>query len=284
MDILETLQLSEILHEVSSILLIPTVIVLLCLIVYALWSIGSIIVELVRERRDYRVYIPELVARLESAPMDELSKIVDESGLLVRQKDDAKELISYLYLSEDARIEVAKRLLTNSNARNQHVVSRNESASRVAPMVGLMGTLIPLGPGIVALGTGDLETLSDSLLVAFDTTVAGLATSVVCFLIARVRRGWYSDYTVSMEAVFNTLLERGQKAHEEGYEFDRNVFVYDIGGKYAIESPLDQNEDHGKQGNASNNDTAKSAAASTKQQIADSTANAKQNDVSKEER
>ncbi len=239
MDILETLHLSEILHFVSNILLVPTVAGLLVLIVFSVLCIGSIVIELVRERRDYRVHIPELVARLEGAPMSRLDDIVDESGLLTRQKDDCKELISYLYLSEDARIEVAKRLLANSNDRSQRSIARTDAAAKVAPMLGLMGTLIPLGPGIIALGTGDIQTLSDALLVAFDTTVAGLAAAVVCFLISRVRRRWYSDYTVSMEAVFNTLLERGRVAHEVGYQFERQVYVYDKAGKQATRCPLD---------------------------------------------
>lgn len=42
-------------------------------------------------------------------------------------------------------------------------------------MLGLLGTLIPLGPGIIALGQGDTQTLSTSLLTAFDTTIAACA-------------------------------------------------------------------------------------------------------------
>ena len=71
-----------------------------------------------------------------------------------------------------------------------------------------MGTLIPLGPGIVALGQGDTATLSGSLLVAFDTTVAGLIVAAVVLVIAKIRRRWYDQYMSALEAAVTTLLER----------------------------------------------------------------------------
>lgn len=105
-------------------------------------------------------------------------------------------------------------------------------------MLGLMGTLIPLGPGLVALGSGDTQSLSQSLQFAFDTTVAGLATAIVCMLVTRVRRRWYGDYLVSMESAFNTLLEKGRIMHEEGYAFDQTVWHYDERGRSAVSRPI----------------------------------------------
>ena len=82
-------------------------------------------------------------------------------------------------------------------------------------MFGLLGTLIPLGPGIVALGQGDTQTLSDSLSIAFDTTIAGLISAAVCSVIAGIRRRWYDDYMSSSEAMAEMILERMEKAGEE---------------------------------------------------------------------
>jgi len=73
--------------------------------------------------------------------------------------------------------------------------------ARLAPMFGLMGTLIPLGPGIIALSQGDTQTLADSLLIAFDTTVAGLAAAGVAFAISRLRKRWYEDYLDTLAAL-----------------------------------------------------------------------------------
>ncbi|MEM9313606.1 MAG: MotA/TolQ/ExbB proton channel family protein, partial [Pseudomonadota bacterium] len=58
-------------------------------------------------------------------------------------------------------------------------IARADLAARIGPSLGLMGTLIPLGPGIAALGQGDFRTLAIAITTAFDTTVLGLAIGVV---------------------------------------------------------------------------------------------------------
>lgn len=70
-------------------------------------------------------------------------------------------------------------------------IERADILARVAPMLGLMGTLIPLGPGIAALGRGELEVLAQAVSVAFDTTVIGLLVGILGFILGRLRRRWY---------------------------------------------------------------------------------------------
>ncbi len=220
MDFLNQFQFNNAMHAVSQGLLIPTVICLLLLIVYSIYTIGSFVVEFVVERRHYRVEVPKLIAKLQEAPYGDLKGVIGGSGLLGSQRQRLCELVDYLYLPEDSRVEVAKRLLADESGVYQKELERTDSASKVGPMLGLMGTLIPLGPGLIALSSGDLDTLGTSLLVAFDTTVAGLTVAVVCFLVSKVRRRWYGDYLVSMESAMNTILEKGERLHTEGFEFD----------------------------------------------------------------
>ena len=234
MDLLKDLYLTDVLHTIASVLLIPVVVCLIVAILFALYNLGTLIVEATTERKRYRAIIPELIAQVETAACPDIAKIVEGSGLLRVQKDDLIELATYLWLPEDGRTEVAKRLLATEQDRWFRGVKRCEAVSKVSPMLGLMGTLIPLGPGLMALGTGDVNTLSTSLLVAFDTTTAGLAAALVCFLVAHLRRRWYRDYLVSLEALMNAVLERGRVLHEEGYEFERDMYVYDSHGKTAV--------------------------------------------------
>lgn len=78
-------------------------------------------------------------------------------------------------------------------------IERADILARVAPMLGLMGTLIPLGPGIAALGRGEFEILARAVSVAFDTTVIGLAVGILGFVIGRVRRRWYDRVLADLE-------------------------------------------------------------------------------------
>lgn len=79
-------------------------------------------------------------------------------------------------------------------------VERADLIARVGPMLGLMGTLIPLGPGLAALGDGDLTTLGQAVMVAFDTTVLGLLVGIVGFVVGRLRRRWYDGLLDAMDA------------------------------------------------------------------------------------
>ena len=70
-------------------------------------------------------------------------------------------------------------------------IDRADMIARLAPMLGLMGTLVPLGPGLAALGRGDVAVLASAVTVAFDTTVIGLFAGGIGFLLSRLRRRWY---------------------------------------------------------------------------------------------
>lgn len=78
-------------------------------------------------------------------------------------------------------------------------IERTDFLTRIAPMLGLMGTLIPLGPGLAALGEGELSILTTAMSVAFDTTVLGLLVGIVGFVAGRLRRRWYEQTLNLME-------------------------------------------------------------------------------------
>lgn len=78
-------------------------------------------------------------------------------------------------------------------------IQRSDFMARIAPMLGLMGTLIPLGPGLSALGSGDLTILTTAMSVAFDTTVLGLLVGIIGFVLGRLRRRWYETALTQLE-------------------------------------------------------------------------------------
>lgn len=194
------------LRAVAAALETPVILALLLFMAAAVFLLGSLIAELFTERRRLRAKLPELADKLR-APGADVPAVIADSGLLRRQKAALTELTRHLSLTPPMREALAVRLVQAERARYENITRVSDLLAKLGPMFGLLGTLIPLGPGIIALGRGDTYTLSLSLLTAFDTTIAGLIAAAVAFVISAVRKKWYSGYMQSLEMVMTCVLE-----------------------------------------------------------------------------
>ncbi|MGR4067620.1 MotA/TolQ/ExbB proton channel family protein [Halomonas sp. LR3S48] len=84
-------------------------------------------------------------------------------------------------------------------SRARRAIDRADLLARIGPMLGLMGTLIPLGPGLAALANGHLDVLAQAVTVAFNTTVLGLFIGILGYLLGRLRRRWYDAAMAQLE-------------------------------------------------------------------------------------
>lgn len=208
----------DILRAISSGLQIPTIIILIILILVMVIVLGSFIAEYFTERKTLTVNITELVDQIQGKNTSEMIAIIDGSNLLKRQKQAALELIKRINYSDNTREALARQMLADEESVYARRTKLTDIIARVAPMFGLMGTLIPLGPGLIALAQGDTKTLSDSLLVAFDTTVAGLVSAAVAYIISGVRKNWYEKYMVGLETIMESILEEQTKTRKKAYQ------------------------------------------------------------------
>ncbi len=101
---------------------------------------------------------------------------------------------------------------------------------RIGPMLGLMGTLIPMGPALLALSKGDLGQMANSLMIAFGTTVAGLAVGALAYVVSIVRERWYAEDTKDM-AYIAELLMRNMETTPKPSEKNRRLTQLVHGGK-----------------------------------------------------
>ncbi len=239
--------LSDILHVVSQALLIPTILLLLGFIAYALFCIGSVVSEYFTERKYFQVKMPKFLAALMAAGQDEIPDVIKKSGLLKRQKAALLTVYDYRTLPGDALVALIRRLVSEEETRYDRVAGRNNMAARVSPMIGLMGTLIPLGPGIEALGRADTSALSSSLLIAFDTTVAGLVVAAICLIIGKIRTNWYGNYMSALDSAMATMLQKiedmrasGEITIEEPSDY---AFLYESGHAAAAAEKVDAGQD-----------------------------------------
>ena len=89
-------------------------------------------------------------------------------------------------LTDASREAFARKLIENEENLTDKSLEVTDIITRIGPTLGLMGTLIPLGTGLAALGSGDVNTLSQSLIVAFDTTVVGIGSGAVAYVISKL--------------------------------------------------------------------------------------------------
>ena len=207
--------LSNTLRVMSNGLKIPVMILLVLLAAVTLFLLGTLICEIFMEHRHLKEKMPEMVDKIERTPAAKLPKTIEDSQLLRRQKDALTELTKHPQLTEMMRESLAVRLIAQERDFYDGRTRRTDLIAKVGPMLGLMGTLIPLGPGIIALGQGDTYTLSTSLLMAFDTTVAGLACAAVALVISNVRKRWYRNYMSMLETLMECTLEAVNKGIRE---------------------------------------------------------------------
>ena len=211
-----SLLLSDILHNTAQALLVPAMTILGLLLACTVVGIASVITEFFTERRHFQTSVAADINAVHAAPLRDVCDTLAACKLLRSQKEVLITIARNAGLTQEEQCALAKSELSRLDAKYQHKVKRSDLITKVGPMMGLICTLIPLGPGIVAMGQGQVDELASSLLIAFDGTVAGLVSAVVAMLISTVRKRWYKEYKTAMEALAVALLEKSDQARSAG--------------------------------------------------------------------
>lgn len=204
--------MTEILHIIGQGLRIPCYIVLLLLMAVTVIEIGFVIYEAAQRAGSDKVNTVELLHAMRGKTPDAIRAMLEDEPFLNRQKLVFSKLLGTADLPEESRLAAAKRMLEGEEDYYRRIVRITDTVAKLGPMFGLLGTLIPLGPGVVALGQGDTATLSQSMSIAFDTTIAGIITAAICALISSVRKRWYALDAADVEAVMEGCLQEMKEA------------------------------------------------------------------------
>ena len=211
--------LTSTLDLVSQSLQIPVIIFLLLFAIGAIILLGGLIREFRHRKAVSNVEMKRLINEISNAnSQDEILNIVDNSQINSQMpnsmKNDLKE-ITDTDLDLESRIALAKKLVNSREKKLEKRLSYTDIITRIGPTLGLMGTLIPMGPGLAALGSGDIVTLSNAIIVAFDTafdtTVVGIGAGALAYVISKIRRRWYSEYIANIDVLTDVVLTRIKK-------------------------------------------------------------------------
>ncbi|PNU02148.1 MotA/TolQ/ExbB proton channel family protein [Novosphingobium guangzhouense] len=89
--------------------------------------------------------------------------------------------------SEDLELQIMRRL------EWLRIVSRS------APMLGLVATMIPMGPALLALGNNDGAAVGKNLVVAFSSVILALVAASISFFVYTIRRRWLLEELRELE-------------------------------------------------------------------------------------
>lgn len=203
--------LASTLNLVSQSLQIPVIIFLLIFAIGAIILLGGLIREYRHRKTVSNVKMKTLINSISNAKsQEEILNIVQGSELPTSMKNDLKE-ITDSNLDLESRIALAKKLVNSREKKLEKRLSYTDIITRIGPTLGLMGTLIPMGPGLAELGTGDIVTLSKAIIVALDTTVVGIGSGTITYVIRKIRRRWYNEYIANIDVLTDVILTRIKK-------------------------------------------------------------------------
>ncbi|MCD7947212.1 MAG: MotA/TolQ/ExbB proton channel family protein [Oscillospiraceae bacterium] len=205
--------LSDILHAVSDALKWPCIIILIAFLIATVWQVGDLIVEYIVDRRKLKADTTTLLRKIPGTGRKGAAALMESSAITKRQKRLAKRVLDTADLPETTATTIVQELLNEEEEFLKKNLTPTDMIAKLGPMFGLLGTLIPLGPGILALGEGKTEILAESIGVAFDTTVAGIIAAAVCLVLSHIRKSWYTKYMNINEALAESLLEEVLENH-----------------------------------------------------------------------
>ena len=201
--------LTSALNVVSQSLQIPVIIFLLLFALYAVITVGGLISEYTSRKKVPVRVIKDLIFSISRTK--EISQIEDVIKTAQIPKNQKRVLVNIARsdeLKKDSREALAEKLIENEEDIIEKKLQTTDIITKIGPTLGLMGTLIPMGPGLAALGSGDVTTLSNAIIVAFDTTVVGIGAGAVAYFVSKVRRRWYEQYLSNLDALSKAVLDR----------------------------------------------------------------------------
>ena len=201
--------LTSSLNMISQSLQIPVIIFLIIFAIFAVLTLGSLVSEYTSRKNISSDMIERLIYSISNAnSLEEIKDIIKNAKIYESQKVILIKILRSSSLTNDSRQTLARKLIEFEENKFAKKIERTDIVTRIGPTLGLMGTLIPMGPGLAALGAGDVNTLASAIIVAFDTTVVGIGAGAVAYFVSKVRRRWYEEYLSNLDALADALLDK----------------------------------------------------------------------------
>jgi len=176
--------IENLLFQIGNLLHFPVFLGLILMVIWVVWSLGTFAVEYWNNKKQKRVH-------------EFLRKNDSEIKLILSHHEEAEinltELVQGWEKKENAELDKIRFLV------------------KIAPSLGLVGTLIPMGQSLSTLATGDMSAMANHMVTAFTATIIGLVCGIIAYLISLKREQWLSRDFLTCEAILERSLRNSQK-------------------------------------------------------------------------
>ncbi|MBR6387201.1 MAG: MotA/TolQ/ExbB proton channel family protein [Thermoguttaceae bacterium] len=201
--------ITTIFYTISNALLVPTELALILSLLAACYAVGVALRETFARRAEADARTALETGLTEDAAFDVAKFLAERNAKLGLAMTVVKEV------AEKADDEpFVEKKVSEFESRVKSRCERAERLVKIGPALGLMGTLIPLGPALLGLAQGDLNTLAANLVVAFSTTVVGLTTAIIASFVLAAQKRWARADFILVNFAVNRCAEQLAKRKE----------------------------------------------------------------------
>lgn len=169
--------IEQLMAQVSELLMAPVIIAIVLLLLYALFAIGRFFSQLIQRRSNALIYTRLLNNK-------QLQGVAGYPiyNYFVRNPDASQDELEVFALKKLETLRIV---------------------TRIAPMLGLIATMIPMGPALQALADGNIQGISENLIIAFAAVIWGLVISSITFWPASVKKRWCANELIEINKLRN---------------------------------------------------------------------------------
>lgn len=188
------IDLGDALSHLATALKVPVLIAAILALLLCALEAGRFAVEWWRRWRNRHFDLGEVVARALAEPGN-----AAHYARFARSPITARAVLAIAGAPPAERTAATEHALVDYELAVERRLDRTRLLVRAGPAIGLMGTLIPLIPGLAALAGGDVATLANDLRDAFGATVVGLLVGTVAFALTLTRTRMYTEDLAGLE-------------------------------------------------------------------------------------
>lgn len=183
--------ISDILYWISTGLLVPVIVILIYLFIRSLLLLGIFFGQYMQAAR-IQEWIKTNLKGKKNVTLSDLAEMKGDSQF----SRTLKELMNC-----DLSKQEKEFLLSSFELETEKDLAKSRIMAKMGPILGLMGTLIPMGPALVGLAQGDIASMAYNMQVAFATTVVGLFVAAVGYISQQLKQRWYYQQLSSLEFI-----------------------------------------------------------------------------------